>query len=963
MYFNLSSMPKVHLRASSNLTLVKPCFLCLMFLFLFMFSSTVSLLAQTTSSVKGKIIDHEEFTPLPKGVVMVLQAQDSILVKHGRTDLKGQFSFDSLENGNYLMYISYPTYADYSIPFSINGAGVDLGMISMKLRARLLEEVLISGIEAVIVKGDTTEFDPRAFVIEPNSKVEDLLKQFPGIQINAKGEITAQGKRVSKVLLDGEEFFGDDPTLLTRNIRGDMVQKVQLYDKKSEQTMFTGVDDGQRETTINVVTKENMRKGSFGKADAGVGNKEMYSSQGMYNSFNNKLKFSAYATLANTGRTGLTWMDSQRYGSSASSIEFLDGGMAISISGDDGDFNGGYNGSGIPKAITGGAHFNNKWRENTRSINTSYKFNQLDVKGKTLSQNQNLLPSGTLFNESNQDFDQHSIKHKLDLIYDHQIDSNSSIRLNAGVARNNAESIDNYLSKSLNATGQLLNDGNRTSNNLSDNSSIYTDILWKKKFTKPGRTFSWNLNHEYSDSHSEGNLFSTNQFYQSNGTLDSTDVIDQLKWGNNLQSKLFSRMTVTERLNRNFSVSLTYLFQYNHAVNHLQSFNKGNQGRYDQMDSLFSNNFLLNQISNQGGGTLTYNKGSHNVQVGSDFTNVDYSQTDRYTAFDFKRSFVNVSPNMYYTYRLNNNSNVNVRYRGTSRQPSINQLQPIRVNTDPLNIQLGNPTLKPSFSNSISLSNSGYKVLKNRGYHLSVIYGDEFNPIVMDRVTDSVGRSTMRSVNLKDQVNQNFGGYGVYFFVISNPGINFALTGSYNGSSSHSLVNSAVNRLNNHTYGVSTRIDYNKLSKYGLSLDLSPNYTQSVASLQKQQNNSGWNFSGSFDANVHLPFKTQLSVEGTYTYNGPTQAFSESFNQFIMNAKFAKKFFKNESLVFEVSGQDLLNQNKGFTRYASSNYIYQTQQTTLSRYFLFSLRWEFNKIGGKISGVNASGSSSNDIVF
>jgi hypothetical protein len=919
-------------------------------------------LSAQTSQVKGALIDHDEFTPLSKGVVMVLQSQDSILVKYTRSDEKGHFQVADLPQGQYLLYVSYPQYADYTMPFEVSGQGLDLGKISMKLRAKLLEEVLITGIEAVRIKGDTTEFDPRAFVIEPNSKVEDLLKQFPGIQINAQGQITAQGKRVSKVLLDGEEFFGDDPTLLTRNIRGDMVKKVQLYDKKSDQTEFTGVDDGQRETTINVVTHEHMRKGSFGKAEAGAGTNDMYLGQAMYNIFNNKLRASVYGTLSNTGRTGLSWSDNQRYGSSSSSVEFMNGGMMMAIGGDDMEtFDGYYAGSGIPKATTGGAHFNNKWKENTRGLNTSYKFNQLDVEGRTQSLNQNILPTGTLFNESDQNFDQNAIKHKLDAIYEHQIDSNASFQLKVGVSRNHSENNNRQINKSLNEQGQLINEGSRSSTTEGEQSTMYTDFLWRKKFAKPGRTFSWNLNFDYNEAGSVGNLLSNNQFYQSNGQLDSTDVIDQHKRNESVQTKWLSKLSLTESINRQLSMSLSYLFQYNNGLNHLQSFNKGTQGQYDLLDSIFSNDFKLNQISNQATATLSYNKGAHQVQVGSDLTHIRFDQLDRFSSIGYKRNFINISPSVFYTLKLRNNSSVNLNYRGQNRQPSIDQLQPVRVNTDPLNIQLGNPDLKPSFSNHFTLSNSGYKLLSNRGYMLNLNFGQVLNPIVMDRVTDTAGRSTYRSVNLDAHENLNYGLYATYYF--NAWGVNIFFNTQYNGSKNYSLINSTINQLTNNTYGVSSRLDYYSQGKFHVSLDFSPNYTQSVASLQKQQNNSGWNYSASLNTAVHLPFKTQLSLDANYNYNGPTDAFAEPFRQVLMNASASKKFFKNESLVLELSGRDLLNQNKGFSRYASSNYIYQTQQTTLKRYFMLSLKWDFSRMGGQSSPAGAVAGGNTDIVF
>src|SRR6476659_1526492 len=201
--------------------------------------------AQDTQ-IKGTVIDSSANAKLTNASISILQAKDSILVKFTRANANGEFNFQNIKSGDYLLMITYPDYADYMDKFSLKEEEKkSLGKIEMVLKARLLQEVIFKG-EAVQVrmKGDTTEFDAKTFKVQPNAKVEDLLKQLPGITVDKDGKITAQGETVNKVLVDGEEFFGDDPTLVTKNIRSDMVDKVQLFDKKSDQATFTGIDDG-----------------------------------------------------------------------------------------------------------------------------------------------------------------------------------------------------------------------------------------------------------------------------------------------------------------------------------------------------------------------------------------------------------------------------------------------------------------------------------------------------------------------------------------------------------------------------------------------------------------------------------------------------------------------------------------------------------------------------------------------
>ncbi|MGV3545622.1 MAG: carboxypeptidase-like regulatory domain-containing protein, partial [Pedobacter sp.] len=224
------------------------------------------------NSIKGAIIDISSNAKLHNATVSVLNAKDSTLYKFTRAAKDGNFSFQNMKKGNFILLVTYPEYADFVNKFSLDSANnsIDFNAIDMKTKAKLLNEVIIKGQAAAIkIKGDTTEFNAAAYKIQPNDRVEDLLKKFPGVTVDAQGKITAQGKTVEKVLVDGEEFFGDDPTLVTKNLRADMVDKVQLFEKSSDQAAFTGVDDGQKAQTLNIVLKEDKKQGYFGKVDAG----------------------------------------------------------------------------------------------------------------------------------------------------------------------------------------------------------------------------------------------------------------------------------------------------------------------------------------------------------------------------------------------------------------------------------------------------------------------------------------------------------------------------------------------------------------------------------------------------------------------------------------------------------------------------------------------------------------------
>ncbi len=241
-------------------------------------------IVQAQSKIEGKINDVKDQLKLQNATIMLLTARDSILTDFTRSDEVGKFSLAKPDTGQYILIVTYPKYGEFYADIL---PGKDYTNLSIGLTSSttLLEEVIVTGRIPITIKGDTTEYDARSFKVEKNAKVEDLLKVLPGITVDASGKITAQGKTVEKMLVDGEEFFGDDPKLVSRNIRSDMVDKIQVYEKKSDKAEKTGIDDGVRTQTINVKLKEEAKRGIFGKADAGVGNNKFYLGQGFLNYF------------------------------------------------------------------------------------------------------------------------------------------------------------------------------------------------------------------------------------------------------------------------------------------------------------------------------------------------------------------------------------------------------------------------------------------------------------------------------------------------------------------------------------------------------------------------------------------------------------------------------------------------------------------------------------------------------
>jgi hypothetical protein len=907
--------------------------------------------AQGPYSIKGIVIDTASTLKLVNTSISVLRAKDSTLVKFTRANENGVFTINNLPKGKLFILVTYPGYADYVAPFNLDSSKtvVDFGKINLILKATLLQNVIIKGKAVPIkIKGDTTEFNASSYTIQPNSKVEDLLKQLPGIQVDQDGKITAQGQTVNKVLVDGEEFFGDDPTLVTKNIRGDMVDKVQLYDKKSDQATFTGIDDGTKEKTLNIKLKEDKKNGYFGKLDVGGATEGFYQAQGMFNMFKGKKKFSLYGTLGNTGKTGLGWQDNSKYGSS-DNIEMVDGGAAIIFSGGgDGldSFDGRYDGNGIPLARTGGAHFDNKWNSDKESINANYKIGSLSVEGVRNTLSQNNLPTGIINTTSDQDFDNYIFRQKLDATYEVKLDTTSTLKFAVDGTLKNNETRSSFSTRALSGNDVMLNESTRSLSNDGHDKIFNARIYWTKKLKKQGRTLSLNVTEAINQNDSRGFLKSNNNYYNPDGTLDSNQVIDQLKTSISKSSVVNSTLAYTEPLSKTLSLVLNYGLNINNSSANRESFNKSADGNYSILDSLYSNNFKLDQLANQGGAIFNYKKDKTIINFGTKVSNVRFEQKDLNNNTSLKRNFINWNPQANYQYRFSQQEYVSIQYRGNTTQPSITQIQPLLINTDPLNIILGNPALKPSFNSSISMYYNSYKILSSQSLYIGGSYNFVLNPIINNAVVDAAGKSTSQAINLKDKSTNNFYVYAGASKNIKPVDANIGLSLNVNGNTTYGYINNALNQSQAYSYSGNISVSKYKQKKYESRISLGPTYTTNESSLQQQVNDNGWGLNGYGSFAVYLPAKFEIGSDASYEYRAATQSFDTDFKRLLWNARISKKFLKSEGLKFSLSVNDLLNQNVGFNRSAYGSMITQNSYTTIKRYFMASIVWDFNKMGG-----------------
>lgn len=914
----------------------------LTFLIIFCAFVTPPLFGQQWHTLKGAVIDTASNIKMGNVSVSVLTAKDSILVDFGRTSSNGEFQLNKLKSGNAILMLTYPGYADYLEYIVIDSLQKtkDLGAVKMILKANLLAEVLVKAkAVAVKVKGDTTEFNAGSFEIQPNSRVEDLLKQFPGIQVDKDGKITAQGETVRKVLVDGEEFFGDDPTLVTKNIRADMVDKVQLYDKKSDQATFTGIDDGEKTKTLNIKLKEDKKSGYFGKLEAGGGNEDFYRGQSMINVFKGKKKLAAYSLAGNDGTVSLGWEDANKYGSG---VQVSDGG-GIYITGERSD----YNGQGIPVSRSGGLHYDTKWNSDKQSINTNYKISHLQVDGNSGTITQNNLPTGIINSNAARDYNRVTFRQKMDATYEVKLDSGTTLKVIVEGGISDIENLEANSTESLRGNGTLLNTSKRSNSNEGKEQQFFASALYTKKLKKAGRTVSVLASQDLRQNETSGYLNSVNEFFGPDEIQEGVQIIDQLKQSDSKNSAFRTNLTYTEPLNPLFSLVVNYGFNLRASAADRRSYNMSPGGQYSLLDTLFSNNFEVDETHHQGGAILNYKKDKATFNFGSKVSTVDFKQTDLYDGRTYSRNFMNWNPQATYQYRFSQQRSLRLNYSGNTSQPSISQIQPIRVNDDPLNVVIGNPDLRPSYRNRFDVSFNSYKVMSEQYIYIYSSYSFTSNQIVQNTTTDSSGRNVYQSVNLSSKQPSNMDLTAYYSQkLIGN--VTFGLQLGLGGNVYYNYVNGALNKTKSYNYRGGLRVSHYKQKKYEFSMVFEPGYSMNETSLQPDLSNNGFMFNSSGDFGVYLPWKFQVTSGMRYEFREKTQSFDEDFERMIIDARIEKKFFKSDAFRLALRGNDLLNQNKGISRSANNNMVIENRFNTIRRNFMVSAIWDFNKMGGGI---------------
>jgi len=877
-------------------------------------------------NIGGHVQDTIEKTPLPFAVVMAVRIKDSVLIAHTHTDAKGFFALKNMPIDTVQIIISHPKFGDQS--FYVFGSptnyAFDFGKIILPAKSHTLNEIIIYAYkDPVYYKGDTLIYTADSFKVKPNATVEDLLKKLPGIKVDAQGKITSQGKKVEQVLVDGDEFFGSDPTMATQNLNAKSVESVQVYEKKNE----NATDDGNETMEVmNLKLKDDAKKGYFGKVSGANDFQKFYEGELLANKFKKKQKISVFALGSNTPRSSLGWSDMYKYG--------LDNGWQE-------DENGNYSSEdvsnkniGIPRTLKSGIFYTDKISPKTKlTFNYTYNNNQLIAKTQTTSQY--FLTDTNYRTNNNSASNQLNESHTINFNIVQTLDSLTELTITPKLVFNSSTTDLNESTDFISNSDMLTRKTEINNKNKANGYDLNTLAKLIRKFKKKDRLLVTTYNYILNNNTSDGTLISNNVNF--NNSFLSNDSINQKKINSGNSKSHNASVVYIEPITKKIKLEFEYDFNYSTGSQDKKALNFAN-GEYSLKDSLFTNNFTNNRLTNRLGAKFTFEIKKQRFIAGSRFRQVSINNNNLITGQTIKQSVNNVLPYLRYLYKFAANNRLNFNYYTSSSQPSIDQLQPIQDNANPNQIKKGNPNLLPTFKQSFEMYYNSYKVISGKYIDASISYVNTNNAFANAIEYDSIGRTITEPINVNGNYSSSSQISGGIPFLSKklelDPNVNF----NYFSYSSFINKQKNITKTANASSGLDFIIKLDTLEFHiGYNFDYnSPTSTISAA------NNKPYT-AQQFNASLHLklPLKFILETNAKYTINSQrTQGYN--INYFLWNASLSKTFLKNENLIVSVEAMDILNQNISTSRVIQDNVITDNKTNIISRYILLKAVVKFN---------------------
>ena len=898
----------------------------------------VNILSQT-HYIKGYILEQGTREPLAAANI-VITGIPSKTIYGAASDIDGKFRVDDLEKGKYSLKISFVGYAPYVDTLTIT-RNVDLGNIYLSPSDVLMDDVeVIEKAIPVVMNADTTEYNADAFTTHKNATAEDLLSKMPGITVD-DGSVETQGESVTKIVVDGKEFFSNDPAAVLKNLPAEMVEKFQVYDEKSEQAKFTGFDDGNTSKTINIVTRERFRNGTFGKLAGGYGSEERYLGGVNLNIFNNDRRISVVGQLNNINQQNFSSEDI--LGVMPSGRGNRGGGGSGRRGAGGGPSSGGLvsSQSGLSDVKSGGTNYSDEFG-NRLKFNGNYFYNNTDNNVDSYVDRDYLLTSTNqnYIEESNSD--SKNINHRLTFRLDYDIDSSNSILFMPNLTLQDNESASYSSGTTYINTGLLNESVSESGSNLSAVNFSPT-MLFRHRFKTDRRTFSINLDAGYNNKEGNKDQYTENTYY------DSSTVSETVNQVTDIDNKGYNGsfdISYTEPAGKNGMVMIDAYYSYSNDEN--------NQNVFD----LTENNSLDTSLSNVYSKvykTQRYRAGYNwNMKPFMFMADLSYNiadlageQTFPYS-MDISKTFYSFLPSMMFNYNVSRNRRMSISYRTQNDAPSITQLQNVLDNSNTLQLSIGNPDLaqtyshslnfmfftsKPSKSQSLSLRLSG-TVTKNYIANNTIIADKD--TVVFDGIELNQGVQITRPVNLSGYISiTSFISYGLPVDFIKS---NISLDANARYSRTPSISNNIKNFSNSSIFGLGFTLSSNVNEDLDFTLSSNTGYNLVKNSIKEENDKSYLNQKTklNFYLNVYKGFVLQSEFQ--HTYEG---GLSDDYdpNSYTLNLSVGKTLFNSERGELKFSVYDLLNQSSNIQRNITDTYTEDRQTNIIGQFFLVSFTY------------------------
>ncbi|MEJ6615792.1 MAG: outer membrane beta-barrel family protein [Crocinitomicaceae bacterium] len=885
--------------------------------------------------VSGFVYDTTGVKPLRNVMVTAVRIKDSLLLGFDRTKADGSFVLKGFPIDTFSLTIEYPGLDDkiyYMFGHDANKT-IDIPSIAMAAKSQELEEVIIyANKNPIYYRGDTLVYVADSFKVHEGAVVEDLLKKLPGLSVDKEGKITSQGQAIDQVLVDGDEFFGSDPTIATKNLAADGIKTVELYEKENDQGIG-GSDD--KIKVLDLRLKDSAKKGYFGRVSGAsdfaltpinnkIGTNPFYEGEMLLSRFDGSQKVSVFALATNTPRSSFGRGDLNKFGlgneKGANSMPWEDNAS---------------NTSGIPQTFKAGAYFTDKIGKNKGAkIGFNYSYYNTQLEAISASRSQYYLTDTTYFtDDSTRNFSRNE-SHNVNFSFKAPLDSLTTLEIKPSFSYDIARDDNADLTTFINGNDVQSLQTSVGNNNKSEGLGLSGMARINRKFKKKKRELEVRYDVDFSDNKTDGNLNTTTRIFVP--LYDS--IVDQRKDNNNSSQNHYATVTYIEPIAKKLKLEFQYLYEFGISKQSKETYDFNNN-EYNSFRTDLSNSFESTRQQHRGGIELIFQTSKHTIQGGAKVRNIDIDNDNLITGVQTPQNFNNVLPTFRYEYKPSVSKRFSIDYSTSSSQPSINDLQPVPDNSNPNRIAIGNPDLTPNYAHNIRVNFNTWQAMTGRYVYAGGLLNLTEDGFTNSTVYDNFGRAVSQTVNTDGTMYAVvFAGAGLPLYkqiITLNPNLNT----SFNRFISY--INTEKNTTDNFAITGQLDLDF-RWDSLEVTLNSSYTYNNPQSSLSAASSNPYTNQAYGAEVVWRLPHGFKIGVDGTYNKNAQKGEGFYNIEYFILNAEVSKSFLKTGNLVLAIQGNDIFNQNISASRQVNGNIITDYRTTIISRYFLLKLTYRFN---------------------